>query len=127
MRREERDVGIITLGWNLNWFFFPAEDGIRGGTVTGVQTSALPICKAAAVPGVRTASSIRQDAVRAYGKTEGVNAVDPATIGKVLDFKWKDGSRATLAGLGARSEERRVGKECRSRSAPALDIAMGRR
>jgi putative ABC transport system permease protein len=56
--------------------------------------------KAAAVPGVRTASTIRQDAVRAYGKTEGINSVDPATIGKVLDFKWKHGSRATLAGLG---------------------------
>jgi putative ABC transport system permease protein len=57
--------------------------------------------KAAAVPGVRAASTIRQDAVRAYGKTEGINSVDPATIGKVLDFKWKRGSRATLAGLGA--------------------------
>ena len=57
--------------------------------------------KVAAVPGVRTASSIRQDAVRAYGQTEGVNAVDPSTIGRVLDFKWKDGSRAVLAGLGA--------------------------
>ena len=39
--------------------------------------------KVAAVPGVRTTSSIRQDAVRAYGQTEGINAVDPATIGKV--------------------------------------------
>ena len=57
--------------------------------------------KAAAVPGVRTASTIRQDAVRAYGKTEGINSVDPATIGKVLDFKWKHGSRATLAALDA--------------------------
>jgi putative ABC transport system permease protein len=57
--------------------------------------------KAAAVSGVRAASTIRQDAVRAYGKTEGINSVDPATIGKVLDFKWKRGSRATLAGLGA--------------------------
>src|SRR5689334_12158408 len=26
-------------------FFFQAEDGIRDGTVTGVQTCALPICK----------------------------------------------------------------------------------
>jgi putative ABC transport system permease protein len=57
--------------------------------------------KVAAVPGVRTTSSIRQDAVRAYGQTEGVNAVDPATIGRVLDLKWKHGSRAVLAGLGA--------------------------
>jgi putative ABC transport system permease protein len=57
--------------------------------------------KVAAVPGVRTVSSIRQDAVRAYRQTETVNAVDPATIGKVLDLKWKEGSRAVLAGLGA--------------------------
>src|SRR6266568_7099068 len=26
------------------YFFFQAEDGIRDGTVTGVQTCALPIC-----------------------------------------------------------------------------------
>src|SRR5580693_3524101 len=29
------------------FFFFQAEDGIRDGTVTGVQTCALPICRAA--------------------------------------------------------------------------------
>src|SRR5689334_23552013 len=28
------------------FFFFQAEDGIRDGTVTGVQTCALPICGA---------------------------------------------------------------------------------
>src|SRR6267143_7300372 len=28
----------------LVFFFFQAEDGIRDGTVTGVQTCALPIC-----------------------------------------------------------------------------------
>src|SRR6266568_7493888 len=27
------------------FFFFQAEDGIRDGTVTGVQTCALPICE----------------------------------------------------------------------------------
>ncbi|MGZ6707816.1 MAG: ABC transporter permease [Solirubrobacteraceae bacterium] len=56
---------------------------------------------AAALPGVRTASAIRQDVVRAYGKTEGINAVDPATIGRVVDLKWKHGSKATLAALGS--------------------------
>src|SRR5437867_9157227 len=33
-------------GWSMMycyWFFFQAEDGIRGRTVTGVQTCALPI------------------------------------------------------------------------------------
>src|SRR5438309_6658682 len=29
----------------IHFFFFQAEDGIRDGTVTGVQTCALPICR----------------------------------------------------------------------------------
>src|SRR5690348_17623804 len=29
----------------LYFFFFQAEDGIRDGRVTGVQTCALPICR----------------------------------------------------------------------------------
>src|SRR5689334_23475264 len=32
-----------TEGRRLGGFFFQAEDGIRDGTVTGVQTCALPI------------------------------------------------------------------------------------
>src|SRR4051794_23361560 len=32
----------------LTFFFFQAEDGIRDGRVTGVQTCALPICRTAA-------------------------------------------------------------------------------
>ena len=55
----------------------------------------------AATPGVRTVSPIRQDAVKAFGQTEGVNAVDPATIGKVADLKWKQGSKASLTQLGS--------------------------
>src|SRR5690625_8011946 len=34
------DRGFVRL---LNYFFFQAEDGIRDGHVTGVQTCALPI------------------------------------------------------------------------------------
>src|SRR5438067_9427768 len=33
--------------WSTKFFFFQAEDGIRGRNVTGVQTCALPICAAA--------------------------------------------------------------------------------
>src|SRR5689334_18084692 len=36
---------ILPLGVFI-FFFFQAEDGIRDGTVTGVQTCALPICSA---------------------------------------------------------------------------------
>jgi putative ABC transport system permease protein len=54
----------------------------------------------AAAAGVHAVSSIRQDGVLAYGEEEGINAVDPATIGRVLDFDWKQGDRSVLAGLG---------------------------
>jgi putative ABC transport system permease protein len=55
----------------------------------------------AGVRGVRTVSAIPQDAAQAFGDTELINAVDPATIGKVFSFEWKEGSTATLAGLGS--------------------------
>src|SRR5438309_3411068 len=47
------------------FFFFQAEDGIRDGTVTGVQTCALPISSepASRVPERRNASSHRLDAI----------------------------------------------------------------
>src|SRR5205085_9240550 len=99
---------LCTLRFVLRWalfllffFFFQAEDGIRDLTVTGVQTCALPICARGAgawVPGPHVAvltDGGEQSAVRGEGE--------------VLD----------RAGLGLRSEERRVGKECRSRWSPA--------
>jgi putative ABC transport system permease protein len=54
-----------------------------------------------ATPGVRTATSIRQDSVLAYGQEEGINTLDPARIGKVFDFDWKQGDKSLLAGLGS--------------------------
>src|SRR5438034_479401 len=36
---------MILLCYMVLFFFFQAEDGIRDHCVTGVQTSALPICK----------------------------------------------------------------------------------
>src|SRR5882757_5139473 len=74
------------------FFFFQAEDGIRDIGVTGVQTCALPICRGRrARPALR---SRRRDRRRAGAR---------------------DGGRRP--GLD-RSEERRVGKECRSRWSP---------
>src|SRR5437870_13831881 len=70
------------------FFFFQAEDGIRDGHVTGVQTCALPIL------------------------TSKYEAISPA--GRSFVHTRRRISRR----LGsARSEERRVGKECRSRGA----------
>src|SRR5690348_18416220 len=73
----------------LDTFFFQAEDGIRDGRVTGVQTCALPISLA-------TSSSIQ--------------LVDLAT-----DESKSFPLHGANAGAGGRSEERRVGKECRRR------------
>src|SRR5437660_12032568 len=62
-------------------FFFQAEDGIRDGHVTGVQTCALPIC----LPNCSLSCG---------------SGTPP---------------RSAPSGCASRSEERRVGKECRSR------------
>src|SRR6266436_7628328 len=76
---------------SYNLFFFQAEDGIRDVAVTGVQTCALPILKI-------------QRIVR--GCT-------------VPDSTLEPGESSTRgAGGFSRSEERRVGKECRSRWSP---------
>src|SRR5438132_11464493 len=71
-------------------FFFQAEDGIRAHCVTGVQTCALPIYRGGGylVERYQMASEERSGLTFAPMRP-------PDT--------------------GARSEERRVGKECRSR------------
>src|SRR5689334_24953605 len=48
-------------------FFFQAEGGIRGGTVTGVQTCALPIC-AGPPAGARAAGVAEQHAARGHAR-----------------------------------------------------------
>src|SRR5438067_9461683 len=78
------------------FFFFQAEDGIRDRNVTGVQTCALPICC------LFSASERRKWATAAGASVRRISDAD----GGVVDDR------------GARSEERRVGKECRSRWAP---------
>src|SRR3712207_9450653 len=79
--------------WVAGYFFFQAEDGIRDIGVTGVQTCALPIFAEALVEG----------------------AVRPPAGGAVLEDPHPHGRRDDA---GHRSEERRVGKECRSRWSP---------
>src|SRR3712207_7257334 len=87
-------------------FFFQAEDGIRDIGVTGVQTCALPISedkpRSVAVDQLlgQPAGEVRLLGVR-------VRRVDLLLVRDVL-----------LDGLVVRSEERRVGKECRSRWSP---------
>src|SRR5256885_5244405 len=80
------------------FFFFQAEDGIRDYKVTGVQTCALPI-----YPAGRTEPDDRGPRHHPLGG-----------VGRRLARFFVVGG----APFGERSEERRVGEECRSRWAP---------
>src|SRR5256885_12633641 len=87
-------------------FFFQAEDGIRYYKVTGVQTCALPICQ------------------NSWNRKTCVSSciVPPCqwnanTTGTLPDSGAFCGTN-TCASRSTRSEERRVGKECRSRWSP---------
>src|SRR5690348_18306673 len=88
-------------------FFFQAEDGIRDGRVTGVQTCALPICAPEARGDVSHRRSRRDRRPLAEHQPE-----DPAAAPDDLTQMKASGSSPI------RSEERRVGKECRSRWSP---------
>src|SRR5437879_12962370 len=85
-------------------FFFQAEDGIRDTSVTGVQTCALPIYRhrrlltagPRRLPGLGRACRLRN-----------------ARGGGGVRDRWGPGGSGD--GAWHRSEERRVGKEWRSR------------
>src|SRR2546429_4387457 len=95
-----------------SFFFFQAEDGIRDVAVTGVQTCALPISVGFVYSWSRFTSIfvgyLVAQALRAYGTT-GVFVIVAAALLVAA---------VSVAALGPRSEERRVGKECRSRWSP---------
>src|SRR5690606_40940279 len=97
------------------FFFFQAEDGIRDFHVTGVQTCALPIWK------VTNGKLIekKSEKLKKY-----INKHLPH-YDFTIDFSWagtfgetKDGNPYIGEHKDFRSEERRVGKECRSRWTP---------
>src|SRR5687767_15676140 len=86
-------------------FFFQAEDGIRDKLVTGVQTCALPIFL---VTKTGASRMLRE------GNYWHVAARPDGRFLVLDDFQ----GRLWLMESSTRSEERRVGKECRSRWAP---------
>src|SRR5690349_22329536 len=94
------------------FFFFQAEDGIRDLYVTGVQTCALPIYSGtASFESVAKKFEVLNAAEwRAEAQRRGIPA--SADYGGSTD--WFD----KISQNGHRSEERRVGKECRSRWSP---------
>src|SRR2546429_6419629 len=115
-RREPGGCAAARAG-----FFFQAEDGIRYGAVTGVQTCALPISnlEAEAEYISRESHAAAQRVVLAIEQAVRLLASHPAMgrAGRV------EGTRELVV-MGTpyivpyRSEERRVGKECRSRWSP---------
>src|SRR5690348_17625485 len=91
-------------------FFFQAEDGIRDGRVTGVQTCALPILREV-IEGTKNetrwslpVSSVSTDI--AVSSVTSVIASPKSASGDSADRTDSDAGR---------SEERRVGKEGRTR------------
>src|SRR5689334_24077716 len=106
--------------WSGVFFFFQAEDGIRDGTVTGVQTCALPILCLEEAVGLGTTTVTIDDQIILVGY-EGL--LFPA-VAPHADQGEGNGCNAIPGGLRfprdqfqrLRSEERRVGKECRARS-----------
>src|SRR5205085_8911262 len=92
------------------YFFFQAEDGIRDLTVTGVQTCALPISlQPAQVPAARQ----RDDAGLRHLERAGGRSARCWAERLELAHQDQDGERGRSNAV--RSEERRVGKEWRSR------------
>src|SRR5256885_12053728 len=95
---------------SLYFFFFQAEDGIRDYKVTGVQTCALPI----------SADAERHRALPARADRMSVieNAIKRLQAARAGGAAFARGTAGTSGGAARRSEERRVGKECRSRWSP---------
>src|SRR5256885_11234961 len=93
------------------YFFFQAEDGIRDYKVTGVQTCALPISSSSNSPA--SASQL--------AGTTGVHHHTWLIFVFLVEMGFHHVGQASLELLTSgylRSEERRVGKECRSRWSP---------
>src|SRR5204863_5392833 len=87
---------------SYSFFFFQAEDGIRDLYVTGVQTCALPI------------SRILEPVAIFQPGAGGRLHADQVRLGMSRPGMARDRLRGDGAESEARSEERRVGKECRA-------------
>ena len=100
----QSDLVQVVCSSDLVHFFFQAEDGIRAHCVTGVQTCALPICGAAS-PDARADHAV-------------LSRWEWPMREVLLDISRLISRVRHARPSGVRSEERRVGKECRSRWSP---------
>src|SRR5256885_10711553 len=92
-------------------FFFQAEDGIRDYKVTGVQTCALPIF-------MTSRKAARRDALFVLYQWDVTGEPLASLHEGELDAYAQELADGVVAESSERSEERRVGKECRSRWSP---------
>src|SRR2546429_6826509 len=109
---------FLQVAWTLILlvFFFQAEDGIRCVAVTGVQTCALPISSRR-----RTTAECSSDTRRFSPEARRARSRFPFGDHRGSPSACKQPRRRSPPARRAarnRSEERRVGKECRSRWSP---------
>src|SRR3712207_7141382 len=94
-----------------SFFFFQAEDGIRDIGVTGVQTCALPILASLDLNLLVSLDALLQQ--RSVTRAaEQMRLSQPALSASLARLRRHFDDELL------RSEERRVGKECRSRWSP---------
>src|SRR3712207_8913864 len=91
-------------------FFFQAEDGIRDIGVTGVQTCALPISL--------SPERLHPPGLRRVGEPRVLERHGALRLALRVEGQVDSGLAVAPVEAGRRSEERRVGKECRSRWSP---------
>src|SRR5258708_29130340 len=96
----------MVIQLSVKFFFFQAEDGIRDDLVTGVQTCALPICLSVSCGHWLPQLTDRPASVRRENQRLPPRSVRQPAV------------QFPRAHQLERSEERRVGKECRSRWSP---------
>src|SRR5699024_11561292 len=95
----------------LDCSFFQAEDGIRDRNVTGVQTCALPIYER--IGHIDQAHEVIERALEEEKHPDLYLAA--ANLETSIDARLQWLNKVFSSYALQRSEERRVGKECRSR------------
>src|SRR5437868_4648764 len=100
------------------WVGAEAEDGIRDRNVTGVQTCALPICRDLKVEAIEDYPRLETYRPRQHGAGNHIDTQRPAGSVQEQVFNTLAHCKARVVPIDlqpkrGRSEERRVGKECR--------------